>query len=417
MKSSPNHLPSLLSAILFILGGLLLTGIALLMGLTALFSLLTGPEINVQQTIFLLAFGFEAALLFLAAYFVLQKYLGRASADQLFSISVPGRWILILVLVTAVSILIGYLVGEIEIVNWFLLPLLTIPAVALPLGILLALGAYGLPMGRRWQAWSILGLSMTLGPFLLFAMEIVLAIVIFIAVGAYVMTQPELILEMQRLSEQVLILGPDPGQAAEILAPFLTRPAVIVVTLLYISLLVPAVEEIFKPIGVWLFAGKLDSAAQGFSLGALSGAGYALIETIGVSGQPIGGWAGLLFSRIGTGLLHVTTSALLGAAIVLAWRERRYLRLLGTYLLAVLLHGLWNACAMLFSFAAFEEFLDSPGQLGRWEPVSIATMSVLVVALLLILVISNRRLRRTARPGPAELATSPEDRNRTDETI
>ena len=98
---------------------------------------------------------------------------------------------------------------------------------------------------------------------------------------------------------------------------FTGLPGVIVTVLLYISVLVPAIEEIFKPIGVWLFARRLQSAAQGFALGALSGAGYALIETIGVSGQQTGEWASLLFSRIGTGLLHITTSALVGAAIVL----------------------------------------------------------------------------------------------------
>src|SRR6185436_18726994 len=126
---------------------------------------------------------------------------------------------------------------------------------------------------------------------------------------------------LQALSQKIMLLGPQSEAARDLLSPFLTRPGVISVALVYIAILVPALEEIFKPLGVWLLAGKLDSAAQGFTLGALSGAGYALIETIGVTGQQ-GDWASLLFTRIGTGLLHITTSALMGAAIVLAWRER-----------------------------------------------------------------------------------------------
>ena len=409
MKSSQNHLPSFFSSILFILGGLFLLGIALLMGITALISLFTGTEVNAQQTIFLIAFGFEAAILFVATFFTLQKYLNKESADKQVFLAISGRWMIVLVLIASLSILAGYLIADLRMVNWLVLPVLTVPAIALPLAVLLAMGTHRLPLGARWQAWSVLGLGMTLGPILLFALEIVLAILIFIGAAAYIMTQPELVLEMQELSEQIMILGSEPEEAAQLLAPFLTQPAVIVVALLYIAILVPAVEEIFKPIGVWLFAGKLSAAAEGFALGALSGAGYALIETIGVSGQQTGEWASLLFSRIGTGLLHITTSGLMGAAIVLAWRERRYVRFLGTYLLAVLLHGLWNAFAMLFTFSTLAEFLDQPGQLMSVQPVTIAALAVLAVLLFAILILSNRRLRNTNPPQLLEPAIPREE--------
>jgi uncharacterized membrane protein YiaA len=166
--------------------------------------------------------------------------------------------------------------------------------------------------------------------------------------------------------------------------------------LAYIAILVPALEEIFKPLGVWLLAGKLESPAQGFALGALSGAGYALIETIGVSNQTVE-WASLLFSRIGTGLLHITTSALMGAAIVLAWRERRYLRLIGTYFLVVLLHGLWNTFAMLFTFSGLAELIGQSGFLSTLQPVMIITMSILAIGLFAILVIFNRKMRNSVQ--------------------
>src|SRR4030095_3220829 len=153
------------------------------------------------------------------------------------------------------------------------------------------------------------------------------------------------------------------------------------IALLYIAILVPALEEIFKPLGVWLLAGKLKSPAQGFTLGALSGAGYALIETIGVSSQTVE-WASLLFSRIGTGVLHITTSALMGAAIVLAWRERRYLWLLGIYILAVALHGLWNALAITYTFSSLVNLLDQPGPLMTLQqPIGIG-MGILAIVIL-----------------------------------
>jgi hypothetical protein len=175
--------------------------------------------------------------------------------------------------------------------------------------------------------------------------------------------------------------------------------------MLYMAVFVPAVEEIFKPLGVWLFAGKLNSIAQGFALGALSGAGYALIETVGASAQTTE-WAALLLGRIGTALLHITTSALMGAAIVSAWRERRFLRLLGIYVLATLLHGLWNALAVLFSFSTLAELGELPGRLGTAQPVAIAGMSLLALGFLSILVVMNRRLRTGE---PVNGSTPPQD--------
>ena len=395
MKREQTHLPSLLASILFSVSGLFLLGIGLLIGSTAIFSAFRGEAIQVQQTIIFLAFAFEAVLLFAAAFFAFQKTLQNPAADLTTFLPLSPVLIIIAVLVAAGAILLGSQIGALERVSWLILPLLTIPAIVLPLGVLLALAARGLPLGTRWQTWSVLGLSMSLSPFLLLILESLVAIILFVGVVAYIMSQPELAQELQAISRQVMIVGPQSEAARDLLSPFLTRPGVIVTALLYIAILVPAIEEVLKPLGVWLFAGKLESAAQGFTLGALSGAGYALIETIGISAQAPGDWAGLLFSRIGTGLLHITTSALVGAAIVVAWRERRYLRLLGVYLFAVLLHGLWNAFAMLFSFSELAESVGQPGWLQTIQPMLITAMGILAVALFVILRLANRDIRKT----------------------
>lgn len=392
VKASPNHYPALFSSILFILAALLLFGIGLLMGVGALFALLMGKAVQAQQTVLLVAFIFEAIVLGIAAFFSFQKFLQRTSADESSRISLSSWRIAALILIAGAALRMGYSIGQVETLDWIILPLLTIPAIVFPLAALLAFGTRKLPLGTRWQSWSVLGLSMTLAPLLLFILEIFVAIIIFVIIVAYVLTQPELSQELQNISEQIMILGPQSEASLELLSPFLTRPSVIALALFYVAFLIPAIEELIKPIGVWLFAGNLDSAAQGFTLGALSGAGYALIETAGVSGQT-GEWASLLFSRIGTGLLHITTSALMGAAIVLAWREQRYLRLLGTYLLAILLHGLWNALAIFFTFSTLAELLDQAGWLRTIQPATVIGLTILAIALFMILILSNRRMR------------------------
>ena len=85
----------------------------------------------------------------------------------------------------------------------------------------------------------------------------------------------------------------------------------------------------------------------------------------------------------------------MGAAIVLAWRERRYLRLIGTYILAVTLHGLWNTFAILFTFSGLAQPLGQLGLLSTLQPIMIISLSILAIGLLAILVISNRKMRST----------------------
>jgi hypothetical protein len=403
VKAPSNHYPSLFSSILFILGALFLLGIALLMGVTALVSLFTGTGVSANQTVPLVSFGFEAIILLAAGFFSLQKFFQKSSVDENASVSVSTWQIILLTFVAGLSLLIGYQIGEMKNLLWVILPILTVPAIVFPLGVLLVFGTRKLPFGTRWQTWSILGLAMTLAPLILFTLEIFIGIIIFAVVVAYLVTQPELAGELQRLSQEIMILGPESEATLELLGPLLTKPGVMAVTLIYIAVLVPAIEEIFKPIGVWLFAGKL-TPAQGLTLGALSGAGYALIETIGVSAQT-SEWASLLFSRIGTGLLHITTSALMGTAIVLAWRERRYLQLMGTYFLAVFLHGLWNSLAIIFTFSTLAELFEQPGTLGTIQPPIMVAMVVLAIALFVILIVSNLRMRKALSPSLTEPTT------------
>ena len=397
MKTSQTHLPSLLSALLFVLGAVLILSVGLLMGSTALLSFATGKNVEIQQTILFVAFGFEALLLLIAAFFVFQKTLQKPSADRETFFNLSAWQILLIITLASLAILIGSWLGKLETVNLLVLPFLTVPAVVLPLAILLTLGTRGLPLGARWQFWSVLGLGMTLTPFLLFVLEIVIAILFFLGIITYVSTQPELLHRLQAVGQQVVVLGPQSEAARDLLLPWLTKPGVIFTVLLYTALFVPAIEELFKPLGVWLLGNKLDSPAQGFALGALSGASYALIETIGVSGQG-GEWASLLFTRIGTGLLHITTSALMGAAIVLALRKRRYLRLLGTYVIAIALHGLWNASAMLYTFSEIANLRNQTDRLSAIQPISVGALSILSLGLFAILLSSHARMKKAMEP-------------------
>ena len=148
MRSSQTHLPSLLSSLLFVLGATLILGTALVLGFTAVLSIAQGKEIQLQQTILFVALGFEAVLLLIAAFFTFQKTLQKSSADRETFFHLSFWQFALLVILAGASILIGSWINPIKTVNWFVLPVLTIPAVVLPLALLLSFGTNGLPLGR-----------------------------------------------------------------------------------------------------------------------------------------------------------------------------------------------------------------------------------------------------------------------------
>jgi RsiW-degrading membrane proteinase PrsW (M82 family) len=156
--------------------------------------------------------------------------------------------------------------------------------------------------------------------------------------------------------------APNPERMLEMLRPMITEPLVLIVAISFFGVIVPLIEELFKPMGVWLLARRRLTPAQGFALGAISGAGYAVFETLGVQ-LPNELWLPLVSIRAVTGLLHVLTAGLVGYGLVEAWEYKRYLRLAALYLASVLLHGLWNSMVMLVAYSTMlHEVLSVPAE-------------------------------------------------------
>lgn len=392
MKPSQTSYAPFFSLLLFAISALLLFAFAFLIGVSQVFTFVREGRIAAQSTIVLVALGFEGLIILGAAVISYMKLSSKPAAERIMSPSITVSQIMIGVVGTALVLWIGSIIQNNASLNWLLIPILTIPAVVLPIWIILGLGIKNLPFGSRWRTSSIFGISMTLTPFALFVLEILVGLFILIIVIAYALANPDIAAEFQKLSRNFMFLNPESDEALKLIAPILKKPIVVTTILIYFSILVPFVEELLKPLGVWLFAARLDSPAQGFALGALCGAGYTLIETIN-AGSQVAEWSGLLFTRIGTDLLHITTSALMGGAIVLAWHKRRYLRLFGTYLLAILLHGLWNTSAVSFSIVSALNALDQTSSYVTIRRITVITMIILSFAHLGILVASNHGFR------------------------
>ena len=184
------------------------------------------------------------------------------------------------------SVAIGAAVVSTEVawLAWFILPVLTMMVIVPPIWLYFGIGSKEIELGPRWRVFSILGLGMTLGPLVMVVVEIILLVggiilgAIFIAVW-----QPDLVQEIARLGA-MLQNETDADAILNLLAPYISNPALIAAAVGYVAVVVPLIEEMFKPLAVWIFARKIESPAQGFVMGLLSGAAFALVESLNASG-------------------------------------------------------------------------------------------------------------------------------------
>jgi RsiW-degrading membrane proteinase PrsW (M82 family) len=184
----------------------------------------------------------------------------------------------------------------------------------------------------------------------------------------------------------------------KLIAPYISNPLVIAAALGYIAVFVPLIEELFKPLAVWIFARKIESPAQGFAMGLLSGASFALVESLNASGAGTESWPVIVTIRAGTSMLHIMATGLVGWGIVSAFRERRILRLVAAYLSAVLIHGIWNACAVGAGFSMVGEVIGNPEWLVNILPATAGGMFVLAVGMFLLLAVANKKMRISPVP-------------------
>jgi hypothetical protein len=406
-SKAPRYTYSILQFGLSLLALLGLLGIA---GLVLVFSFLSalalpgasGTAVQAQLLpMSMIAVGLAtcAVLLIPSVYYALLRISGRPASQfpKLPRFLRPT----ILILTLPLVLLLGYWVSGNAGLSWLLLPILQILAIGLPALWLTYLAMRGLPLGSPQRLSGVLGSGLTLGPLLILSLETI-ALVFFGVIGFfYISNQPEMVEQLNRLAQ---LFQQGAGSEEELLQaflPWLVKPSVIFFILAFAAVIVPLIEEAIKPIGVWLLAGFKLSPAAGFAAGALCGAGFAFFESLALTATGAD-WAASSVARIGTSVIHITNSGLMGWAIALAWRERRYFNLALTYLTVVLVHGVWNGLAII---NLVDQVLVSQGMtgalpgwsglaswLGSSAPYILFGASLVMFAILLWM---NARMRRS----------------------
>jgi hypothetical protein len=192
--------------------------------------------------------------------------------------------------------------------------------------------------------------------------------------------------QLNNLIFRLQTVGPNQEAILRILLPLLSHPGILFVGFALISVIIPLIEETFKPIGVWFLVGQKLTPAQGFAFGILSGAGFGLFENLGNTSGSGEAWVLVASTRISTLLLHCLTAGLVGWALTSAWSQRKYLRLGITFTSAVVLHGLWNGLAVLSSISGLEGLTNIPlpadlEEIGRLSAFGIVALGAFNLAL------------------------------------
>ena len=276
-------------------------------------------------------------------------------------------------------------------VLYLLTSLMQVLVVGLPVLAFLNLGGRGLQRCSPQRSWGIVLAGVTLTQPLTFLVEGLVMLIMGLGVLVFVVLQPQLSVELQKLAMQLSNVSPDNSEALlHILEPLIANPVTVFLILIFGAGLVPLVEEFIKPIALWFFAGRRFSPQEGFYMGLICGSVFAFVESLGMFNAVQGEeWLMLAIARVGTGLLHITTTSMVGWGLGMAWSRGKYVQLGLVYFLGVLMHGIWNTFGLLMGIGVLLPVNSPYLNLGWISPILLCFLSLI---LFLLLVGNNRKL-------------------------
>jgi PrsW family intramembrane metalloprotease len=255
----------------------------------------------------------------------------------------------------------------------------------------------GLPSINPQRAWGLAAVGMTLTPALLILLEFLFGLGVFILAIFRLAGNPETAMRLNELAGKLTANPLNPRILEEAGQILIGLPGFVFLLMTLVAGIIPLLEELVKPIGIWFTSGRANPPALGWTAGLISGAAFAMLEGVGVSAN-FGGaeWVQVVIQRTGTGLLHITTCALVGWGLASAWEKREYVKLVVAFVAAVVLHSSWNALAVLLGIQPFLGI--TPGfetTVTRMpaEPLLVIFLFILAVGMIAILAGMNHHLR------------------------
>ncbi|MGB7874913.1 MAG: PrsW family glutamic-type intramembrane protease [Anaerolineales bacterium] len=316
-------------------------------------------------------------------------------------VTIPSLWILVITLATFYYNAPG--------AGWYA-PILHFLSIALPIYLVVRLSINRISLGSSQRVWGVFGIGLAFSPLLAIIAEITIIALGVLVTAIYLGFNPGIMAEVEDLIRQIES-APDIDSLVYVVGPLLDNPLTLLTALTLLSFFVPIIEETAKSLGVWFVADRLQTPAQGFALGVLSGAGFALAESLSASLSADDAWAVTLGMRAVSGSMHMLATGLFGWGIAYARLEKRYFRLIGMALLAILLHSAWNAGAVFSVAGGVSVMLAMPDFdfIGTLMTVGGAgLLFFLACGMVIAFFVINRRLQTPSPPPPFPAETGEE---------
>jgi hypothetical protein len=392
-SSSRIHAGSVFQTILSLMG-LGASGLAAILCLLLAYFFARGDAARAGEFVGLAwIFAFLAALTLPSLWFAVRRLMGHVSPRlPIPSFSLASAGLVVWLFVLAIGSFLARAGG----IATYILPLLTILGVVLPLWWALELVQRGSSQSGPQRGWGVLNFALFFSNPLAMLVEIVLLIVLVFAGAFMIAADPSNLAQFQQFSQEIRSAGADAERIRQLAAPYLANPLAIAAIFSVFSILVPMLEEIFKSLVIWFLLGKKLSPAEGMVAGALAGAGFALTESLFnlVNPNLQSQWLVLTIGRAGTGMLHITTAALMGWAIASAWQSKSFWCLVLAYIGAVAVHGVWNAFSLGSGLA--QVLLPVPSLANVLSIFCVAGLVILAGCFVGFLWAANRRFNAVA---------------------
>jgi hypothetical protein len=278
-----------------------------------------------------------------------------------------------------------------------LLPLVSLPALVLPIWWLVEIGRRQLPSGSPQRSWGLVSAGLGLVPLLVILVELAASLVVIILIFSFLSNDPAWMQKFSQLLVQFNQSDFDPQFLASLLKDLASNPLVITTVFLTLGLLMPLLEEILKPLALWFLRKRMLHPAEGFSAGLLAGAGFALVESAGIIAQTGGGadWGKVVVLRIATSLLHITASGFVGWGLVRSWTRKKHGQAFLALMASACVHGLWNSLAIATALLPIIGSPDGRSPLYQFfASTSVYSFVVILGFIAAALILMNRHLRR-----------------------
>lgn len=395
-STSRNRTLLLLIFSLVSMAGLL--GIAASQSLLVLVAALLSPKITAEDLFF--GLSTVTGLAFVALLFiplVLDSLRSLRGETPPMIVVPPLGWrrFLLLLGLWAGMFILASLITFVPVAGPFLAAPFAMLSILLPAVTSAWVGAGGLLQASRRRLLAIFGISLTGSTLLVVLLQFAAIVFLVIALLLLVDLPPDFPARLREFANEIEKIQ-NPEEVLNFLLPYLLQPEILTIVFIMAAIVAPLSEEPMKPLAVWLLGRQLRSPAEGFALGAISGAGFAIIEgAFSLSQMIMTPYIGIP-ARLAASVMHVALSAIMGWGIASLLLEKKWLSFFGAYLASASLHGLWNASAVLAIYGSLRITQETNILNSSILLAGLSLLSMAVIAVLLALPLLNAHLRRQA---------------------